>query len=284
MADLHAHPRQRALFADLPDREIEQLKADLERNGLREPIRMLPDGTILCGHQRVRAARQLGWTTIDAIVVNVESEAEAEHLMIMDNIHRRHMGPIGFARLYSGLVKTQRMARSGSTLRDEIADRLGHISGRQLDRYRRLLKLPPAITEAIEAGRVTVSAGLRILGLPEKDREKIAREIEAGAPAKKVIAQYLRGDTRGEIVEMRRRYRKMQVVVRNTIDAIGSRLKDVVGFGLDRKDAIAVAQDGRKFFDRLLAAEKRRQQKCDAKWAQLLNGLHGKPTKGRRSK
>jgi ParB-like chromosome segregation protein Spo0J len=286
LVDLHEHPRQQELFDDLPPSEFAALVEDLRRNGQTTRIRVLRDGTILCGTQRVRAARELGWDCVQAIVVDVENDGEAIRVLVEDNLHRRHLGPIALARLYEGLAKLAAVEGhvDGVDLRDEVAQRIGDRCGRTFDRYRRLLKLPAAIIGAVESGSVTITAGLEILKLPEKDRAKIAEEIEAGASAQKVVARHLRRDTRGKIVEMRKRYRQMQVVVRNAIDAIGSDHEDVVGFGFDYKNAVAVAQDGRKFFDRLLAAEKRRQTKCDANLARLFNQPNRKPTKRRRSK
>ena len=59
---------QEAMFGDLPKEELAALAADMEKNGLRDPIEILPDGTIITGHHRVDAAKLLGWAEIDVIV------------------------------------------------------------------------------------------------------------------------------------------------------------------------------------------------------------------------
>jgi ParB/RepB/Spo0J family partition protein len=286
LADLHDHPRQQELFDDLPPSEFAALVDDLRRNGQTTPIRVLSDGTILCGTQRVRAARELGWDCIQAIVVDVENEGEAVRMLVEDNLHRRHLGPIAFARLFEALAKLAAVEGhvDGVDLRDEVAQRIGDRSGRTFDRYRRLLKLPAAIVGAVESGSVTITAGLQILKLPEKVRAKIAREIEAGALAHEVVARHLRGDRRGEIAELRAGYRQMLVAVKKSTDTIGNHLKDVVGRELDSKDAIAIAQHGCKFFKRLIAAEKKRQTECDKRLARDLNQLNGGLTRRRRAK
>ena len=132
--------------------------------------------------------------------MEVENDDEAIQVLVEDNLHRRHLGPIAFARIYGGLAKlaTVKGRNDGVDLRDEIARRMGDISGRTLDRYRRILKLPPALIAAVEGGHLNISAGLRILKMPEKVRAKIASEIEAGGQADKVVAQHLRGDAPGE--------------------------------------------------------------------------------------
>lgn len=65
---LKSHPRQNDVFDDLPPSEYAALLGSMQRSGQDHPIHMLPDGTILAGHQRVRAARELGWSHIAAIV------------------------------------------------------------------------------------------------------------------------------------------------------------------------------------------------------------------------
>ena len=56
-------------YADAPvPAEIEALARDMDENGLRDPVEVLPDGTLVTGHQRVRAAGLLGWEEIDVVV------------------------------------------------------------------------------------------------------------------------------------------------------------------------------------------------------------------------
>src|SRR5215470_8837572 len=68
LTELKPHPRQQEVFADLPDEQLEELATDMKLNGQLVPIEVLPGGTIICGHQRVRAARKLGWDSVRAII------------------------------------------------------------------------------------------------------------------------------------------------------------------------------------------------------------------------
>ena len=58
---LKPHPRQTSLFSNLPDQAFKDLVEDLKVRGLQHPVEILPDGTLICGHQRWRAAKALGW-------------------------------------------------------------------------------------------------------------------------------------------------------------------------------------------------------------------------------
>ncbi len=255
--------------------------ADLRRNGLTTPICVRSDGTILRGSQRVRAVRELGWDRIRAIVVEVESDEKAIEMLVEDNVHRRHMGPIAFARLADGLAKLPEFKghHGGGDLRDEIAQRIPGVSGRTLDRYRRILKLPPALVAAVDAELVTMSAGLRIVKLPANVQGQIAQEIEAGGRADQVVARHLRRDARGEIIELRREYRRLQLIVRKRIAKLEGRLKKVAGFGLDAEQAIAVAEAACRFFKRVIAAEKKEEAQCEKRLARCLNRINGAPRK-----
>ncbi len=92
VADLQEHPMQGAVFGDVAQAELDVLVESLRKEGLRYPIEILPDGTIICGHQRVRAANVLGWTEIDVIIrtdlATAGTQAVENHL-ILDNYARR---------------------------------------------------------------------------------------------------------------------------------------------------------------------------------------------------
>ena len=92
MPKLKSHPRQQQQFGDVSEADLQALMDDIEQNGLRQRIEVLPDGTILVGHQRVRAAKRLGWKTIPAIVRHdlADDPVEAERLFLRDNDNRRH--------------------------------------------------------------------------------------------------------------------------------------------------------------------------------------------------
>ncbi len=80
--DLKTNPDQAGLFTDLPDSQMSDLATDMELNGQQTAIEILPDGTIICGQQRVRAAKKLGWTHIKARIrhdLAKEGKAVAVH-------------------------------------------------------------------------------------------------------------------------------------------------------------------------------------------------------------
>ena len=192
---LRPHPSQAAAFADLSDDELGALAENMESKGLENPIQILPDGTIITGHQRVRAAKLLGWTHIDAVVrhdVADAGPAAALELLIDDNVLRRHMGPMAMARAFA-VLKMQvynddgrRIIRDRVDIRDRLAKRFGR-SGRQMDRLARLLELPLAIQDAVDCKRLTVAAATQLLVLGEAERKEIARLMADGGDARAIV-------------------------------------------------------------------------------------------------
>lgn len=72
---LHPNQHNAGLFPDsLSEASIEPLARELKGRGLKVPVRIRPDGTIIDGERRWRAAKLLGWDMVDAIVEDVPDE------------------------------------------------------------------------------------------------------------------------------------------------------------------------------------------------------------------
>lgn len=56
--------------------EMENLKKSISTFGLVEPIVVNKDMTVIGGHQRLRAATELGWTAIDCLVLDLSKDHE----------------------------------------------------------------------------------------------------------------------------------------------------------------------------------------------------------------
>lgn len=67
-----------------PEKNLEALKASLERFGQQLPILVSPDGVVLAGNGRLEAAKALGWTHIKVVRTTL-SGAEATAYSIADN-------------------------------------------------------------------------------------------------------------------------------------------------------------------------------------------------------
>src|SRR5262245_20047175 len=161
LSRLKGHPRQVMLFGDVSDEELRALAEDMREHGQRDPAEILPDGTGLTGHQRIRAARLLGWEEIDVVVRRDLAEAGAaaqEKHFINDNLLRRHLSPLGRARSIRRLLEIEAGRRPGElsggkkeALKEELGKRL-NLSLRSVNRYLLILDSPPEVQAAFDRG------------------------------------------------------------------------------------------------------------------------------------
>jgi ParB-like chromosome segregation protein Spo0J len=168
----------------------------MERNGQLQPIEILLDGTIICGHKRVAAARLLGWEDILVWVREdlADKPAEVERRLIEDNLNRRQLGPLARARCYQrlrqlagGASRERLKGHEQQDLRDRLAVQLDK-SGRSLDRYLRILDHTPLeVQQAVEAERLPMTVALRVADLDPEAKEQIAMEIRDGGEPGEVV-------------------------------------------------------------------------------------------------
>ena len=127
--------------------EQQELTESIKENGLLEPIivRSFPAGKyeIISGHRRVEACKELGITSIPAIIEELTKD-EAIVQMVDSNIHREHILPSEKAFAYK--MKSEALKHQGKTscqlgtkLRtDEITDATPSLS--QAQRLRKFSK------------------------------------------------------------------------------------------------------------------------------------------------
>lgn len=221
--DLKNHPMQKAVFGDLPDDEFQVLMEDINENGLNHPPEVAPDMTIISGHQRVRAWQQLGHTKIAVVVREGLDDHQIDQRFIEDNLHRRHLDPVGKARAFKALFDVERAKKNqrfwgGANLefRDYVAAKLG-CSGRTADRYLQLLRLPMAIQDAVSRGELGLTTAIKVDSFSREQKQQIIQRIEDGestaavvkelvAEPKAVVEPYTAGELFEELLEIMYKY------------------------------------------------------------------------------
>lgn len=97
LLEMTGHPKQRQFFSPLSPEERRALARDLAENGQREPLEILPDGTIVSGHQRRIAMLDLGWKTAKVVVrrdLVAAGEPAIERRLIEANCSRRQLSKL----------------------------------------------------------------------------------------------------------------------------------------------------------------------------------------------
>ncbi len=69
--------------------DIDMLKDSLKRYGLMNPITINSQYELVAGHRRLEAAKALGWSTIDAIMVDSKDKLLLLELELEENVQRK---------------------------------------------------------------------------------------------------------------------------------------------------------------------------------------------------
>ncbi|SHF66053.1 ParB-like nuclease domain-containing protein [Desulfofundulus australicus DSM 11792] len=192
---LKPHPKNQEYYSDLPDEKYRELKRSIEANGMRDPLKILPDYTVVSGHQRLKIALELGLEAVPFVMVEIVSddpEREAEYLLIAENDERRQSDndPMKkarrakFLREYWGIREgrpTKKLGQnvlvnSGKTL-DDIAEAIGE----ERKTTQRLLKLNDLIPEfqaLVSSGKLGTTAAEQIAYLSPEAQAEIYRQIK----------------------------------------------------------------------------------------------------------
>lgn len=198
IADLKEHPRQHELVGDLPEHKLAAIAADMKKHGLEHPVEILADGTIVAGHQRVLAAKLLGWTEIDVVVrTDLEEAGDAAVLayLIRDNLYRRQMTGLALAHAIQALMEVQ----EGRNLRvEQVKAEIGkqlNLDVRSVNRYLLLLRAVKEVQQFYEQGKLSLTDAGKVAQMAESTQRTIAERIRNGEAGKAVLADYLRTRT-----------------------------------------------------------------------------------------
>jgi ParB-like chromosome segregation protein Spo0J len=187
------------------------LAEDLHLRGQRDPIIImpannaagLPANTILDGHRRIEAMLANGQTEADVLVREDLKDADEQTVtaaFLGFNLLRRQLHPLDKARVVQQLF----VAKAGVPLNDldmwkrgELRDRIGEslgMSGRNLDRYLRVLETPLEIQHAVRDRRLKLVPASRIALLSCQDQQQIVQRIAGLADPKeidRVVAEFI---------------------------------------------------------------------------------------------
>lgn len=168
--------------------EQRELVESIAQNGLLEPIivRSFPAGKyeIISGHRRVEACKELGITSILAIIEELIKD-EATIAMVDSNIHREHILPSEKAFAYKmklDAIKHQGKTTScqvGAKLRtDEKIAEIANDSARQIQRYIRLTYLIPELLKLVDEEWIAFTPAVELSFLSENEQEILLNEVE----------------------------------------------------------------------------------------------------------
>lgn len=165
---LKPHPKNNEFFDDLNGEEFERLKNSIKDEKIYTDILVSPDMTIISGHQRVRAAKELGMILVPIkIDEDLQDENSKLRALISNNFGRRKNDPVKDRKALATYVELKgykhgemgngrkKTCQNGTSTLDEIAKEL-NMSITNLKRALRIERnLTDSMKELLDTGEIT---------------------------------------------------------------------------------------------------------------------------------
>ncbi len=159
MNERNFHPVANA-FPLLVGHQFHELILDIRDHGLREPITLHPDGSILDGRNRYRACLM---AKVEPKFIQWDEQGSEQDFVISKNLARRHMSESQRAMVAAKLADMPQGARSdlgpiGTMSAAQAADAL-NVGERSVKRAKSVRKYGnEKLVKAVEAGQMSVAA------------------------------------------------------------------------------------------------------------------------------
>ena len=176
---------------EFDEAELAELQASLRVSGLLQPITVRPAGggfELVSGERRLRAATRLGWTSIPAIVREMDDTALLT-LALVENLQRADLNAVEEARGY------RRLNEEFGLTHAQIADAVGK-DRTSVTSLLRILQLPTTVLDLVERGQLSAGHARTLVSV---DDERKALQL-----ANEAVARQL------SVRELERRVRDMQ--------------------------------------------------------------------------
>jgi ParB family chromosome partitioning protein len=145
----------------IKEESLNELADSIRSSGVVQPVvlRPAPNGRfqLVAGERRWLASKRAGKAAIPAVIRQISNE-QAMEITIIENLQREDLNPMEQARAF------ERLSREFGLTQEQIAHRTGKDRA-SIANFIRLLKLPPAVQDALESGLITFGHGKVLVGL-----------------------------------------------------------------------------------------------------------------------
>jgi N6-adenosine-specific RNA methylase IME4 len=199
-----AHPLADLLPA-MSESEYTELRESIRLNGLRQPITLHPDGSILDGRHRAKACAELG---IPVAMVRFEGEdSEALGFVLDLNLKRRHLSETQRAAVAAELATMRQGERTDiasieARLSQPTAAELLNVSRSAVQRAQAVrARGVPELFEAIRHDKLAVSLAAQLADMPAEQQLQALARIDAGERSCHVVVSERRTERARQIEE-----------------------------------------------------------------------------------
>lgn len=183
---LKVHPRNIEFFDDIDGETYEMFKKSIKKDGILTPLTVAPDMTIISGHQRYKACKDLGIELVPSIIrEDLTDEKDKLKTLLAANFGRLKNNPVKQGKVFAEYEKLcgVTVGRPGKSRQnvaisqEQIAGELG-VDVRTIQRLKKLQTLSPELQQLIEDGTVKYTTALNVWGkLPHEDQRKLIEEL-----------------------------------------------------------------------------------------------------------
>jgi len=210
---LRPHPSNNLFFDDLSGDDWDSFLEDIRANGIRDPLKITTDFQIVCGHQRYRAAIELGIPAVPFDMVDIQNPEDIEELLVVDNLHRRHLTPLQKAKLAATLKERWGIKRGGAngqnvhSLKD-VAAVIGE-SEKTTQRLIKLNDLIPDFKKLVESKKLGTVFAEKLASFTTEEQQALHKVFgdEIGKTAKAEAEQFIQETIDFERKQIERRYK-----------------------------------------------------------------------------
>ena len=203
--ELKPHPRNNEFFDDMTGDAWEAFKESIKTSGIIEPIVVTKDMIFVSGHQRVRAAKELGISTVMVDIRKYENDEQVLKDLIETNIRQRGIGnpnPIKLGRCIKELERIYGVEHGGDRKtsnpklsdlnQSDIAEMIG-ISVDTLNNYKKLTELIPELEDLVETGILAPSTATALVKrMTPSEQEDFVKSMDITQKiTQKQVQQYI---------------------------------------------------------------------------------------------
>ncbi|MDP2911723.1 MAG: ParB/RepB/Spo0J family partition protein [Candidatus Omnitrophota bacterium] len=151
---------------DFNQEALNDLATSIKEKGFIQPILVRSkqgEYELIAGERRFRAAKQLGYKEIPAIIKDV-SDLDSLEISIIENIQRENLNSIDQAKAY------KRLSEEFNMTQEKVADTIGKDRA-TVANIMRLLNLPVKIQEYVSRGTISMGHARAILSLNKESEQ-----------------------------------------------------------------------------------------------------------------
>ncbi|MDP4115705.1 MAG: ParB/RepB/Spo0J family partition protein [Bacteroidota bacterium] len=147
---------------------LEELRKSILENGLIQPITVrkidINSYQLISGERRLKACKELGYKTIPAYILIVETDEAMLAMALIENLQREKLNAIEVAMAY------KRLMEECSLTQEKIAEKVGK-DRTTVANSMRLLKLPGEIQNSLIKEEISMGHARALINLPDSNMQ-----------------------------------------------------------------------------------------------------------------